>query len=91
MAAVRIEPGTFLDTRILRYYASHRKMESEILLALNRTKSDTSISVAQPALQTLQTAIRSLFDMLINVAFQAEFNAHTRRFKSLNAHLRVEK
>jgi len=49
MVAVRIEPGTFLNTRIIRYYVSHRKMGKKILPVLNRTKSDTSISVAQAA------------------------------------------
>ena len=47
MAAVRMEPGTFLNAWIIRYYANHRKMFSKILLVLNLTKSDTSISVAQ--------------------------------------------
>jgi len=90
MAAVRFEPGNFLNTRIIRYYANHRKMGSKILLVLNRTKFDTSISVAQ-ADKDAGDCSSVAFDMLITVAFKAEFSAEARRFKSLNAHLRVEK
>ena len=73
-------------------------MGSEILLVLNRTKSETCISYAEIVLQNLiatnrsdETVFRSLFDMLINVAFEAEFSAETRPLKSLNVHLRAEK
>ena len=66
-------------------------MGSEILLVLTRTVRHTLHSCCPGCITTLETVLRSLFDMLINVAFKAEFSAETRRFKSLNAHLRVEK